>query len=171
MNDLPMKWSLYKIWNDSVLLAPEKQVVPRDYMWASELGGPMADRYLKMKGIKPSNPASTRALRKFDAGNIWEWIVSIILKRSGILAEQQTWLPYQYPGMLKVTGKLDFLAGGQPDWEKSKFEVSKLDLPPFITLKANAIIDDFANKYPAGLEKIVLEIKSSSVYLFDKLDK
>jgi hypothetical protein len=166
--DETMRWSFADVWNESVLLKPERVVAPRDHMWASELGGPFIDRYLKLKGVTPTNAPGVRSLRKFDAGNIWEWIVGVILKRAGILIDEQKWLSYQYPGMLQVTGRLDFLAGGKPDWVKSKADIQDLDLPEFIKIKANAIIDYFSQKYPNGLDEIILEIKSAALASFDR---
>lgn len=166
----PMSWSFATIWNESVLLKPERPVTPRDHIWASEIGGSYVDRYLKMMGVPPTNTSGVRSLRKFDAGNIWEWIVGIILRRAGILIDEQKWLSYQYPGLLEVTGRLDFLAGGKPDWEKSKQEIHSLTLPDFITRKADAIIDNFSQKYPNGLDEIILEIKSAASPSFDRYD-
>lgn len=163
-------WSFAKIWNESVLLKPERPVLPRDHIWASEIGGPLIDRYLKMMGVPPTNSPGVRSLRKFDAGNIWEWIVGIILKRAGILIDEQKHLTYQYPGLLPVTGRLDFLAGGKPDWDKSKEAVHAIELPDFITRKADAIIDNFSEKYPNGLDEIILEIKSAASSSFDRYD-
>lgn len=163
-----MRWSFSNVWNESVLQQPERPLSPRDHIWASELGGPLVDRFLKMKGVHPSNPFGARSLRKFDAGNIWEWIVGIVLKRSGLLIDNQEWLPYQYPGMLKVTGRFDFLAGGKPDWNKSRTQVNELGLPDFITKKAQALIDHFQDKYPNGLDQIILEIKSSATMSFER---
>jgi hypothetical protein len=166
--DQTMKWSFASIWNESVLNRPERPAQPRDHIWASELGSPLVDRYLKMTGVTPTNPPGARSLRKFDAGNIWEWIIGVVLKRSGILIESQRWIQYQYPGLLPVTGKLDFLAGGNPDWDKAKIEIHKLGLPDFLTYRSNAIIDSFRQHYPNGLDIITLEIKSASSMSFER---
>ena len=39
-------WSFSSTWNDG-LIPVERKPEPRDYIWASELGGAMIDRYLK----------------------------------------------------------------------------------------------------------------------------
>src|SRR6185295_14623479 len=120
------------VWNQSLTVRQERPLVPRDYVWASEIGGSMIDRYLKMQGVQPSNAPNLRSLRKFQAGDIWEWLCALVLKRAGILIEAQTKLSYQYPGLLRVSGKLDFLAGGQPDWGKARREMSSLGLPEML---------------------------------------
>ena len=65
MSDL--RWSFFKVWNDSLENGKDREYKARDYMWASEIGGSMIDRYLKMKGELPSNPPNARSLRKFEA--------------------------------------------------------------------------------------------------------
>ncbi len=166
MNNL--SWSFYKVWNDSLEQRESRATVARDRIWASELGKSLVDNYLKLKGVEPSNPFDKRSLRKFEAGNIWEWFVGLILKRAGVYLGTQGWVEYQYPGLLNVTGKMDFLAGGKPDWEKSREEIKGLDLPEFFNRATNAIIDHFKNTYPDGMNEVVLEIKSVGSYMFDR---
>ena len=80
-----MQWSFFKIWNESLEQREERPPKERQNLWASELGKSQVDVYLKMKGIAPTNPFSARSLRKFEAGNIWEWIVGLVLLRAGML--------------------------------------------------------------------------------------
>src|SRR5688500_15643652 len=93
-------WSFATAWNQSLIVPRERPLVTRDYVWASEIGGAMIDRYLKMKGVPQSNAPNMRSLRKFQAGDIWEWICALVLKRAGILIETQRKVGYQYPGLL-----------------------------------------------------------------------
>lgn len=131
----------------------------------------MIDRYLKMNGVQPSNPPNARSLRKFQAGHLWEFILSLVLKRAGILIEQQGWLEYKYPGMLSVTGKLDFLAGGAPDWARARADTGALDLPEFISIATRAIIDHLESVYGnETLKTIVLEAKSVSSFMMDRYE-
>ncbi len=162
-----MQWSFFQIWNESLEQREEKELKPRTNMWAGELGGAYVDRWLKMKAVSPSNPFDPRSLRKFEAGNIWEWIVSMVLKRAGILIDKGEWCGFQYPGLLKVTGKLDFVAGGKPDYDKAMFEITHLRLPQFIEKATANIISHFKEKYPDGLNEIILELKSCSAFMFD----
>jgi len=164
-----MQWSFYKLWNESVDQGRvDRPFKARETLWASELGGPMIDRYLKFTNVKPSNPFDARSFRKFEAGNIWEWLVGLVLKRAGILLDSQEWLKFQYPGALAVTGKLDYLAGGKVDVEKARAELAGLELPELFSRATDRIITYFADKYPDGLPPIVLEIKSSSSFMFER---
>ncbi len=169
-----MNWSFYQIWNESLEEGkPNRVLEPRQKIWASELGGSMIDRYLKMTGVQPTNPPNPRSLRKFEAGNIWEAIVGYVLRRAGILQSKQDWIQYQYPGLLPVSGKLDFMAGGKPDYEKALFTIQKeFDwLPEFISRATANIIQTLREKYPDGLANIILEIKSCSSFMFEKYEK
>lgn len=160
-----LNWSFSQVWNDSLDIREEKPLVARDNMWASELGGSYLDRYLKMKATPMTNPPNSRSLRKFEAGNLMEWVVSLILKRAGILMESQEWLSHQYPDLLKVTGKLDFVAGGIP--KANGLNIEDLHLPPFFTKASLAILNYLLKEYPNGLKETILEIKSCSSFTFD----
>lgn len=169
-----MKWSFYQIWNESLEEGNGRRAVkPRDRIWASEMGGALIDRWLKMKGIQPSNPPNKRSLRKFEAGNIWESIIGYVLQRAGILITRQTWLQYQYPGLLAVSGKLDYEAGGRPDYDKAAFVIQKEFnwLPEFISKATHRIVDRLKEEYPGSLERIILEIKSCSAFMFERYEK
>src|SRR3990167_4800651 len=166
-----MKWSFYRIWNESLEEGrEEKSLIPRQKIWASELGGSMIDRFLKMTAVSVSNPPNPRSLRKFEAGNIWEAIIGYVLKRAGILMNKQVWITYQYPELLPVTGKLDFEAGGQPDYDKAISVINReFDLlPPFISKATAKIVERLKTQYPDGLTNIILEIKSCSSFMFEK---
>lgn len=166
-----MKWTFSKIWNESLENRKERELAIRDYIWASELGGSFIDRYLKMKAISPSNPPNPRSLRKFEAGNMMEWVVGLVLKRAGILHSNQDWIDYQYPYLLKVTGRLDFIAGGETDWEKAKVEVHALELPEFFNRATTSILNHFEKTYPKGLDQIVIEVKSCSSFMFEMYER
>lgn len=166
-----LNWSFYQIWNKSLETRKERRVEPRAKIWASELGQSMVDRYLKMTGVKPSNPPNARSLRKFEAGNIWEWIVGLVLKRAGILLDDQGWVEYTYPDLLPVSGRLDYLAGGKPDWDRAKTEIFSFGFPDFIMRAANDILAHLQQKYPFGMKEIVLEIKTCSSRMFEKHER
>ncbi len=166
-----LSWGFAQIWNESLEQHQERPVTPRNNLWASELGKSLVDNYLKMKGETPTNPPNMRSLRKFEAGNIWEWIVGSVLKRAGIYLGEQRWNSFRYPGLIEVTGKIDFLAGGKPDWEKAKAEIEQLGLPPFINRASENIINHFQKQYPEGMKTIVLENKSTSSFMFPLYEK
>lgn len=165
-------WLFSKIWNDSLELGkPERELKVRDNIWAGEVGGSYIDRYLKMTGVEPTNPPNPRSKRKFEAGNLMEWVVKMVLIRAGILVKNQEWLSYQYDGLLKVTGKLDFIAGGKPDYNKAKKVLDKLELPEFFGRAVKKIVEYLNEKYPEGLKQIVLECKSCSSFIYDKYEQ
>jgi len=148
----------------------ERKVEKRERIWASELGSAHIDLWLKLKGTVPTNPPNMRSLRKFEAGNLWEAIVGHVLQRAGILVAKQKWLMYQYPGMLPVTGKLDYIAGGAIDWDSArKYAEEEIGwMPEVIKRGTLAIIDGLKEQYfMTALKEIVLEIKSSSSFMFD----
>lgn len=165
-------WQFSNVWNDSLLRREERAIEPRDYIWASELGGSYIDRYLKMTGVKPTNPPNARSLRKFQAGNLWEWIVSFTLKRAGLLIDQQEKIKFQYEGLLEVSGKQDFIAGGRPNWDLARQDMNTYDLPDTIKSISLSIIDDLEFKYGyEPLKEIVLEVKSMSSVMFQYLER
>lgn len=166
-------WSLAKIWNQSFETRPDRPYEPRDRIWASELGGSYLDRYLKMKGEEPSNPPNSRSLRKFEAGNLFEAIIGYVLKRAGVFISGQDRLEYQIPGLLPVSGKLDFLAGGKVDYDKalSTIETEFSWLPESISRATVGIVKDLKEKYPDGLKEIVLEVKSCSAFMFENYER
>ena len=168
-NEKGLTWSLYQVWNESLEAGrPERELKARDHIWATEIGSSYLDRYLKMKGEKPSNPPNVRSLRKFEAGNLMEWVVGLVLKRAGIFVSQQDWVKFQYsPNLLSVTGKLDYRAGGKVDWDKARSEVDELGLPEFFGRATRKIVDNLSKKFPDGLEEIFLGIKSCSSFKFD----
>lgn len=170
-----LSWSFGQIWNQSLDIGrPERILEPRNHIWASELGGSMIDRYLKMKAVEPTNPPNDRSKRKFEGGNIWEFIVRLVLLRAGIMRQAQQRIAFKYDGLLEVTGKLDFLAGGVPNYdvaEKNITELEELGLPEFVTRTTSKVIEFFSQNYPDGLPELPLEIKSCSASMFDKYEQ
>ena len=157
-----------KIWNDSI----EKQdrpIQPRDHLWASELGGSMIDRWHKLKGTPYTNPPNSRSMRKFMAGDIWEWIIKTVLIQAGVPFKTQERVELSYDGLLKVTGKIHFIAGGKFNYEESIKNLEESDIPDFIKNPARAIIDNFKNKYGEEIPEKILEIKSVGSFIFESL--
>lgn len=171
MININQDWSFGAIWNKSLMRLDNKPLVPRDYIWASELGKAPVDVWLRMKGVAPTNPPNARSMRKFEAGNIFEWIVSLILKRSGLLIEAQKRCEYQYPNLLKVTGKGDFIAGGVPDFDRALAELKALDMPEVFIRVVDALKAYFTTAFPNGVSEKPLEIKSVGSYVFESLLK
>jgi len=170
-NHLQNAWRFADVWNASLEERAEREMKIRDNVWASELGRAPIDVWLKMRATPFTNPPNARSLRKFEAGNVFEWIVSLILKRAGILQESQKWSSYQYEGLIEVTGKADFIAGGKPDIEKWKSESRSLGLPDVFLRVGDSILEYFEKNYPDGLAIMPLEIKSVSAFMFEALER
>ena len=162
-------WGISRVWNASLIDKAERKTEPRDHLWASELGKSPIDLYLKLKGVEPTNLPNDRSKRKFEAGNIFEWIVGLILLRAGILRESQKWVSYQYPGLLEVTGKADYIAGGKPDYDKAREELNGLLLPEVFMRAGSSIIDYLEVHHPDGLIEQPIEVKSVSSFMFEAM--
>lgn len=156
-------WSFASVWNESLDTDRQRSLVPRDYVWASELGKGMYDRYWKMKGRQPTTPPGVRAQRKFEAGNLTEWVMQQVLVRAGILQSAQQKLEYT-DGPIRVSGRCDFMAGG----DIQDVDLLDLGLPETFRLVAEAAIQKLKEKYPKGLREQGLEIKSCSGLMFDR---
>lgn len=165
------QWTLSEVWNAATLAKEERPVEPRDYMWASELGKGVADVVLRMRGEKPTNPPDPRARRKFEAGNIYEWIVRLVLIRAGILKQTQDRCEHQYDDLVKVTGRLDFEAGGVPTYDSALESLDALELPDVIERASEAFVAYLKEKYPKGLENTLIEVKSASAFMFEGLER
>jgi len=162
-------------WNRVV--RETKDVKVRDYIYASELGKPMLDRWLSMKGTPVTNPFSDRALRIFGAGNVIEFIVLRALTMAGVLNRKQA--PVELaagPDNLRVTGRLDATIGGFVDWEQAKARILdnlgqyRLDLDEeLLESKAMSLLDGLKEQYPDGWsEEMVVEVKSINSMAFWK---
>lgn len=164
-------WLFSGIWNRSLEETDERVYEPRDRIFATELGKAPVDVYLAMKGTKPSNPPNGRSRRKFEAGNMWEWIVRVVLLRAGIIRSAQERVEIQPEGMCRVSGRLDFIAGGKVDPEKAKAEIAAFELPDAFYKAFDRIVEHLQTKYPEGLADKPLEIKSLSAFMFDILER
>lgn len=180
-NILGVKWQFHQLWNTAMDSLPQKPLVKREHIWASELYRPYIDRYLKMHAVAYSNPPNARSLRKFCSGHIWEWIISLILTMCGVMKEKQLRGEVQLPGLLRVTGKMDFVAGGEIDWEKVEAEIATIqklfqlaidDMPPFIAHAINHIIPSMKQKFGSNkLLECVAETKAISTFMMAKVQK
>lgn len=175
-------WSISDIWND--LLTEERQVGPREYIRASEIGKPYLDRFLAMKGKAFTNPFQARILRVFDTGKIFETlVVERIFRLLGIMIESQGELTVQPEGCLPVIGHHDPKVGGKINvdrvnmlldeafYRKMREEVVVLH-PLYAEFLDMAHIDDWLRdrvkklvqrllqEYPNGMRILTTEIKT-----------
>lgn len=159
-------WSFAQVWNNALDKDRQREIIPRDYTYASELGKGYYDRYWKMQGRKPRTPPGVRAQRKFEAGNLTEWVMQQVLSRAGVLQSIQERLE-DNDSPVRVSGRCDFLAGGQIQ----EIDLIELGLPETFADVAEIAIAKLKEKYPDGLREQGLEIKSCAGTMFDRYQK
>lgn len=158
----PVKWHLAAIWNQ-VATKTNRPLKPRDYIYASEIGYAYCDRFLKMKAKPFTNPPNNRSLRKFFAGNVWEYLIKLVLLKAGIYRQEEVTLnSTPYRGLLDVHGRCDFIAGGIVDLEKCKYILEReLFMPDFMAETFEAVFAQWDGK---NLEEKIMELKAVSSY-------
>lgn len=156
------QFNLMEIWNATIEKS-DRELVPRNYAYASEIGGAMIDRYLKMTGVAYTNPPNSRAMRKFMAGDIWEWIVQTVLVKAGIQFTQQDRVRVCYPDLVEVSGKVDFIILGTTDFDRVEIDPN---MPEFMQKLTQAIVDAFRGR---SFDKCILEVKSVGSFVFEGL--
>ena len=169
------QWSLAKMWNKALEQTEERIAEPRERLYASELGRSDIDIFYKLQGEQPTNPPNARSQRKFHAGDLYEWFVLLVLKKCGILISNQENIKTEIEGCLPVSGRLDFIAGGKPDYTKGQERIdeliNELEMPPLFHQVTKNFIEILKNEYPDGLDEKILEVKSVAVFGFDKVEK
>ena len=170
-NKVGENWSVAGIWNSELTLGrDERELKQRQHIWASELGKDYWERYQKMNAIKPDFGFEERILRKFEAGNFFERLIGFVLMSSGLLKFDNKW--YQIPAdeeHLAVSVKPDFIAGGKPDWEEVKSNLTTnllFQIMPNLARISKKLVEHLSEKYPEGLKDLVYEIKSINSLVF-----
>lgn len=152
-------------------------MVARDYIWASELGKAYCDRYLRMYAVPYTNPPNLRSRRKFQAGNMWEWVVGMVFISAGMLKKKQLRARTELKNLLPVSGKLDFVVGGYFDYDAAKKKINDikdslllldLELPPFFFNAIEIFVEINKGKL---LQEVVFEAKSLSSFMMEKVQK
>ncbi len=170
-------WNFSTVWNKTLDDVKDRPLVPRNYLWASELGGAFCDRYLKMNAVPYTNPPNERSRRKFQAGNMWEWVVAMVFIAAGLLKKKQVRVYTELKGLLPVSGKLDFVVGGAFDYDAAKRKIDEiknslllldLELPPFFFTAIDNFVDQHKGKI---LQEVVFEAKSVSSFMMEKVQK
>lgn len=155
-------FALENVWNETIE-KNSKPLEPRSRIYASEIGGSMIDRYLKMKAVPYTNPPNSRSMRKFMAGDIWEWIVQTVLVRAGIEFTTQERVLLEYPGLLPISGRIDFIITGNQDFANIQIDET---MPEFMQNLTQSIKENFAGK---NFDKRILEIKSVGSFVFESI--
>ena len=164
-------WGLAEVWNKSMSQIEKREPKERNYLWATDQSKSLIDTYLSMKATDVSNPPNARSRRKFEAGDVFEWIVKIILMRAGLLRNAQISCEYQYKGLLKMTGRIDYIVGGKPDLAKVKAELEEMDIPESFKRGAINIVLHIQKNHPDGLPEMPFEVKSISSFLADGMER
>lgn len=168
-------WSLKTIWNERLDAQPERPLLPRNYLYASELATAFCDRYLKMNAVPFTNPPNLRSKRKFTAGDAWEWIVGLVLMSSNMLQKKQVKVDTQMKDCLSVHGRLDFIAGGKFDYDaamkqielvNSTLSLIDLEVPPFFMSAADKFVTTYKGQI---LEEVIYECKTVSPFMMEKV--
>jgi len=156
------KFNLMDVWNATIEKS-DKPLEPRSRVYASEIGGSMIDRYLKMKAEPFTNPPNSRSMRKFMAGDIWEWIVQTVLIKAGIKFRTQERVYVEYEGLLPISGKIDFIITGDTDFDNVVIDPN---MPEFMQKLTKAIIDNFKGR---TFTEQIIEIKSVGSFVFESI--
>lgn len=167
--ELIKDWSFKSIWNEASL-RQEREPKARDYAYCSELGKPLIDRFLSMKGVAPSNPPNMRSKRKFLFGDIVEEFANIILSLLGVTVKRQEVVCIE--GIIPIHGKIDFVIEGIPNYEMARHGVRQLNFSEGITDYLLSVVDKFEEKIGhRELAPIIRECKSVSQYAIDAVSE
>lgn len=149
---------LRDIWNKSISTDHKtRKYEPRDYIYASELGGSVFDTWMKMNAEPITHPPNKRALRKFAMGNWVEHDVKQLLLASGLLIEDQKHVVSEPDeSCLSIHGRTDFILANT-----GKKTAINADLPEFMHDFYNQIRTD---KFP----ETIMELKTISSQMFTK---
>jgi len=164
-------WTMQEVWNASMETPREREDKERTHLWASELLKPAADIWHIFKRTEPTNPPNGRSILKFKTGDMFEWWMGLVLRHAGILQRSQEYIKFQVEsGLLEVSGRADFIAGGKPNLEKAKKFAETVDMPMFMVDVVENLVAMLTEKYPDGLGEKPIELKSCSSFLMNRLE-
>lgn len=164
-------WNIRNAW-DAAVAGDNTPLMPRDYLYASELGGSDIDIILKMRGTPPTNPPNARSRRKFFAGNVFEDILYLALLRCGVVLDSQVRGQFQYDGLLRVSGRCDMICGGSINREKCEQEIKSMKLSEHMEELSLSVLYNLSDQYGSMLLKpMVIECKSVSDFMFSRHEK
>ena len=163
-------WNFAELWNASLNYQPRTEYQPRERIWASELYNAPVDLFLKLKGTNPSNVPDRRSMLKFDAGNKTEFILRLMLLKIGILKGSQKRVEFNQKGLLQVTGKVDFEAGGDIVENTAVNELLELvGYPEDLIEQGKEIQKNILKLYPKGLKDKIIELKSVASFGMNRI--
>lgn len=150
----------------------QRELRPRDYIYASEIGYPMFDRYHQMLGDTVSNDFSARTQFKFLIGNALEYFVQRLWMRAGMTVEIQKGNEkciVQVGNLLPISGRYDAIVSADGDWDRAIWEIQNHPLPEiefFIDKAALSMAQYCKEKYPDGFPREIIEIKTMNSMVF-----
>tara|TARA_Y100000310_G_scaffold270565_1_gene284480 strand:+ start:8320 stop:9276 length:957 start_codon:yes stop_codon:yes gene_type:complete len=160
------EWGITQVWNEQIK-GQQRPMEKRERIYASEIGKSFYERYQKMNAVPFDTPYNDRTLRKFSAGIWFEDMIGYVLNKIGIVQSMQEYVDIpETKQHLRITGKIDFLAGGIVDWNVARERVKAAEFPEFVQGIAMKLIDDFESKYPKGLDDRIIEVKSVNSQVF-----
>lgn len=163
-----IKWRLSEPWNMAAM-SENRPLVPREYIYASEIFGSKIDRFLKMRAVPFTDPPNDRSLRKFFSGNVWEHIVKQVLLVTGLYHKEEVKIDATpFSGLMSVHGRHDFLAGGYVERDEALYNIKKHNLPEILHRIAYRAIDFYAGQ---NLEMKIIELKSISMFTYEYIEK
>lgn len=170
-------WNFVSFWNTSLDTETPRPLMPRSYLYASDVGGAFCDRYLAMNAVPYTNPPNFRSRRKFQVGDLFEWVVGMMFISGGIFKKKQIRVETELKKMLSVHGRLDFIVGGAFDYDTAKKRINDIkdslqmldiELPPFFFNAIDAFVDNYKGQI---LQECVYEAKSLSSFMIEKVQK
>jgi len=87
------------IWNASMEASVARKIEPRSNCFASEIGQSFVTRWLKMKGVEPSNLPNPRSLRKFTAGLPLNGLLNLFYAGQGYYLKSNSILLTKFQGV------------------------------------------------------------------------
>ena len=171
MKDSPIdQWSIQGIWNDIDDLEFQRKPKKRTYISAGDVGKEdYWSRYMKMRGVPPTNPIPNRVFRIFQAGDVFHDFIKKIFKVTGLfINSEDDWkdgkpqwsVTEPTEDKLEVRGKYDILVGGTPDLDAAIEWIENSNMSDFARMKAKRIAKYFAHEFKNGLRPLLYEVKS-----------
>jgi len=162
-----MKWNLADVMN-TVAFRPDRELVKRDYAWASELGMPYLDRFFQMNAVPYETPPNQRSLGKFLAGAIWQHTFEVILKVAGLYKDSEIRIDEKpYRNLIGVHGKCDILAGKfDKQLAFKNIEQIRMLIPEQLMYKVDGVLEALGD---IDLDDKIMELKATSKYVVDKM--
>jgi hypothetical protein len=159
-------WNVKDLLGDLLGGTVETEPTPRADIWASDLGKPLIDRWLRMKGVPYSNPSTGKDLIRFFLGKQIEEGLAKMLTRSGVTLRSKEKVTVNEPGCLPVVGWPDLVVA-VPDWDETlsaagdhlsggrfdRSDQSKVQ-------ETSEALSRWQARAPEGLPTMVCEIKS-----------